>query len=48
MLELFGKELDKRDQISDWTKRPLLQNQINYGILDAYVLILIYNKLNNI
>ena len=46
--EFFGKELDKRDQISDWTKRPLLQNQINYGILDAYVLILIYNKLNNI
>ena len=46
--EFFGKELDKRDQISDWSKRPLLQNQINYGILDAYVLILIYQKLKNI
>ena len=46
--EFFGKELDKRDQISDWSKRPLLQNQINYGILDAYVLILIYQKLNDI
>ena len=46
-LEFFGKELDKRDQISDWSKRPLLQNQIIYGILDAYVLILIYNKLNS-
>ena len=46
--EFFGKELDKRDQISDWSKRPLLQNQINFGILDAYVLILIYQKLNDI
>ena len=46
-LEFFGKELDKRDQISDWSKRPLLQNQIIYCILDAYVLILIYNKLNS-
>ena len=47
-LEIFGKELDKRDQISDWSKRPLLQNQINYGILDAYILILINQKLENI
>ena len=45
-LELFNKELDKRDQISDWSYRPLLSNQIKYGILDAYVLILIYKKLN--
>ena len=44
-LEFFGKELDKRDQISDWSKRPLLKNQITYGILDAYVLVLIYQKL---
>ena len=45
-LELFDKELDKRDQISNWSIRPLFKNQINYGILDAYVLILIYKKLN--
>ena len=44
-LELFNKELDKKDQISDWSKRPLLSSQIKYGILDAYVLILIYKKL---
>jgi len=43
--EMFGKVLDKRDQISDWSQRPLLSNQIKYGILDAYVLIQIYNKL---
>ena len=43
--ELFGKELDKRDQISDWSKRPLLKNQMIYGILDAYILLLIYKKL---
>ena len=45
-LDFFGKELDKRDQTSDWSKRPLLKNQIIYGILDAYVLIFIYQKLN--
>ena len=44
-LEMFNKILDKRDQISDWSKRPLLPSQIKYGILDAYVLILIYKKL---
>ena len=44
--ELFDKILDKRDQISDWSQRPLLSNQIKYGILDAYVLIQVYNKLN--
>ena len=44
-LELFNKELEKKDQISDWSKRPLLSSQIKYGILDAYVLILIYKKL---
>ena len=44
-LELFNKELDKRDQISDWSKRPLNSSQIKYAILDAYVLILIYKKL---
>ena len=42
---MFGKVLDKRDQISDWSQRPLLSNQIKYGILDAYVLIEVYNKL---
>lgn len=43
--EMFDKVLDKRDQISDWSQRPLLSSQIKYGILDAYVLIEVYNKL---
>ena len=45
-LELLGKQLDKRDQISDWSLRPLLKNQINYAILDAYVLLILFDKLN--
>ena len=44
-LELFGKELDKRDRLSDWSQKPLLKSQNNYAVLDAYILILIYNKL---
>ena len=46
ILELFNKELDKRDQIADWSKRPLISSQIKYGVLDAYALILVYKKLN--
>ena len=46
--EMFNKVLDKRDQISDWSKRPLLPSQIKYGILDAYILILIYKNLYEI
>ena len=44
--DLFRKELDKRDRLSDWSLKPLLESQKNYGILDAYILILIHNKLN--
>ena len=38
--ELFpGKQLCKKEQISNWTKRPLRKTQLHYGALDAYILV---------
>ena len=42
---LFGLPLDKRDQMSDWNKRPLTRDQFLYAALDAFVLVELYNKL---
>ena len=39
----MGQPLDKRQQISDWSKRPLTIAQEEYAILDAHVLIKIYD-----
>ena len=42
--EMLGKKLDKREQISDWSRRPLREKQITYAALDAVCLLKIYNK----
>lgn len=42
---VFKKELCKRMQLSDWNQRPLLNEQINYAALDAFVVLQIYLKL---
>lgn len=48
----FGKELDKRYQLSNWALRPLRPAQLTHAALDAFVLIeihaLILNELNKI
>ena len=33
------KHLNKGEQMSDWTHRPLSETQLNYASLDAYVLL---------
>lgn len=39
---VLGLPLNKTDQISDWSKRPLRQSQIKYAALDAFVCLEIY------
>lgn len=42
---LLHINLDKSSRLSDWSKRPLSDNQLNYAISDVTHLVHIYNKL---
>nr|XP_038043968.1 exonuclease mut-7 homolog isoform X6 [Anas platyrhynchos] len=42
---VLGKPLDKTEQLSNWEKRPLREEQIIYAASDAYCLLEIYEKL---
>ena len=44
----LGKPLDKRDQISNWEKRPLSQNQVLYAANDAFILLKLYDALREL
>ncbi|NXB79594.1 MUT7 Exonuclease, partial [Donacobius atricapilla] len=41
---VLGKPLDKREQLSNWEKRPLREEQILYAASDAYCLLEIYER----
>ncbi|MCI0387755.1 MAG: hypothetical protein MOB07_03145 [Acidobacteria bacterium] len=42
---LFGLVLDKTYQQSDWRRRPLSREQLNYAALDAMVALRVYQEL---
>lgn len=44
----FGLPLQKTEQCSNWELRPLRETQLQYAALDAYVLLQIYNYLQNL
>lgn len=44
MEEHFGVKLDKSQQRSDWSKRPLTTKQIQYARLDTHYLIPLYER----
>lgn len=41
----LGKPLDKSQQTSDWSQRPLSDEQVEYAALDAEVLLSLLERL---
>ncbi|CAA9988917.1 exonuclease, putative [Plasmodium knowlesi strain H] len=39
--QILGKKLNKQLQLSNWSRRPLMESQICYAATDAYVLIVL-------
>ena len=42
---LFGVKLDKTYQLSDWRKRPLSREQLDYAALDAQIALQVFQEL---
>jgi ribonuclease D len=45
---LFGLEMDKSYQKSNWKRRPLTRAQMEYAALDAYITLRVYDELERI
>ncbi|HUQ33086.1 MAG TPA: HRDC domain-containing protein [Pyrinomonadaceae bacterium] len=45
---LFGIEMDKSYQKSNWKRRPLTRAQLEYAALDAYITLRVYDELERI
>ncbi len=43
----LGSPLDKSEQTSDWSRRPLAKNQVAYAALDAEVLLPLFERLKD-
>lgn len=43
--KLLGKEVCKKQTLTNWGRRPLRLNQLHYAAMDAYSVIKIYEKL---
>lgn len=44
---LFGMPLDKTHQLSDWRKRPLSREQLDYAALDAQIALQVFQELTD-
>ncbi|CAN0343120.1 unnamed protein product, partial [Phaeothamnion confervicola] len=41
----LGRGLDKTEQLSDWSRRPLTPRQLEYAALDAHCLVSVFSTL---
>jgi len=46
--DLLNLGLSKCEQLSDWNRRPLRKAQIHYAAMDAFMLIILYEKLKDL
>jgi ribonuclease D len=44
-LKFVGITICKKRQVSNWERRPLKPTQLHYGIVDSYILVIIYEEL---
>ncbi len=45
--DFFGEELNKKEQRTNWRKRPLTEDQLNYAAQDVHFLLELKKKLND-
>jgi ATP-dependent Lhr-like helicase len=44
----LGLSLDKSEQTSDWSRRPLDADQVRYAALDAEILLELHERLSSL
>lgn len=46
--KLLGLNLSKYEQVSNWNRRPLRKTQLHYAAIDAFIVVKLYEKLQDI